>query len=222
MKMLTQKRYRTCWCCGTERRIEHDVSWNWSVFEDRPVRKLFCSGRNYISHSRLSAAGSAHWRKNWAIPCLSEIKESVMWSWQDEGEPLLELHTAGRHFGMRLQEEALLSNEKSFYVASVGSLLAFMLPTVFQEFIRNTPECSLHVTTLHSSEAYSYVNNKTVDIAFITDPMYSSQVKTEVLFKEKLCLIVEKIWIFPQHQSLRAGSAPGDPDAVGSEFWHLA
>ena len=90
------------------------------------------------------------------------------------------------------QEEALLSNEKSFYVASVGSLLAFMLPTVFQEFIRNTPECSLHVTTLHSSEAYSYVNNKTVDIAFITDPMYSSQVKTEVFFKEKLCMIVGK------------------------------
>lgn len=30
------------------------------------------------------------------------------------------------------QEEALLGNEKSFYVASVGSLLAFMLPTVFQ------------------------------------------------------------------------------------------
>ena len=33
--------------------------------------------------------------------------------------------------------------------------------------------------------ANSHVNNKTVDIAFITDPMYSSQVKTEVLFKEK-------------------------------------
>ena len=31
-----------------------------------------------------------------------------------------------------------------------------------------------------------------MDIAFITDPMYSSQVKTEVLFKEKLCLIVGK------------------------------
>lgn len=108
------------------------------------------------------------------------------------------------------QEEALLSNEKSFYVASVGSLLAFMLPTVFQEFIRNTPECSLHVTTLHSSEAYSYVNNKTVDIAFITDPMYSSQVKTEVLFKEKLCLIVGKdLNPSPQHQSLRAGSGAG-------------
>ena len=88
------------------------------------------------------------------------------------------------------QEESLLGNEKSFYVASVGSLLAFMLPTVFQEFMKDTPECSLHVTTLHSSDAYGYVNNKTVDIAFITDPMYSSQVKTEILFKEKLCLVV--------------------------------
>ena len=44
--------------------------------------------------------------------------------------------------------------------------------------------------TLHSSDADGYVNNKTVDIAFITDPMYSSQVKTEILFKEKLCLVV--------------------------------
>lgn len=48
------------------------------------------------------------------------------------------------------------------------------------------------MTTLHSSDAYNYVNNKTVDIAFITDPMYSSQVKTEILFKEKLCLVVGK------------------------------
>ena len=90
------------------------------------------------------------------------------------------------------KEEVLLGNEKSFYVASVGSLLAFMLPNVFQEFMKDTPECSLHVTTLHSSDAYNYVNNKTVDIAFITDPMYSSQVKTEILFKEKLCLVVGK------------------------------
>ena len=100
------------------------------------------------------------------------------------------------------QEEALLGNEKSFYVASVGSLLAFMLPTVFQEFMKDTPECSLHVTTLHSSDAYGYVNNKTVDIAFITDPMYSSQVKTEILFKEKL-----SAWSSERSWNFRSGSA---------------
>lgn len=87
------------------------------------------------------------------------------------------------------QEAALLGNEKSFYVASVGSLLAFMLPNVFQTFIRDNPECSLHVTTLHSADAYEYVANKDVDIAFITDPMYSSQVKTNILFQEELCLV---------------------------------
>lgn len=87
------------------------------------------------------------------------------------------------------QEAALLGSEKSFYVASVGSLLAFMLPNVFQTFIRDNPECSLHVTTLHSADAYGYVANKDVDIAFITDPMYSSQVKTNILFQEELCLV---------------------------------
>ncbi len=87
------------------------------------------------------------------------------------------------------QEAALLGNEKSFYVASVGSLLAFMLPNVFQTFIRDNPECSLHVTTIHSADAYGYVSNKDVDMAFITDPMYSSQVKTNILFEEELCLV---------------------------------
>ena len=88
------------------------------------------------------------------------------------------------------QEEVLLGNEKSFYVASVGSLLAFMLPTVFQTFIKENPDCSLHVTTLHSSDAYTYVSSKNADIAFITDPMYSSQVRTNILFQEELCLVV--------------------------------
>lgn len=96
------------------------------------------------------------------------------------------------------QEATLLGNEKSFYVASVGSLLAFMLPTVFRTFMKEHPECSLHVSTLHSSEAYTYVSNKSVDIAFITDPMYSSQVKTNVLFQEKLCLVVGKDLNMPE------------------------
>lgn len=96
------------------------------------------------------------------------------------------------------QEEALLGSEKNFYVASVGSLLAFMLPTVFQTFMKENPECCLHVTTLHSSEAYSYVSNKTVDIAFITDPMFSSQVKTDILFEEELCLVVGKNLKLPE------------------------
>ena len=102
------------------------------------------------------------------------------------------------------QEEALLGNEKSFYVASVGSLMAFMLPTVFQTFMKENPECSLHVTTLHSVDAYGYVSNKTVDIAFITDPMYSSQVKTNILFEEELCLVVGKDLRLPKKLEISA------------------
>lgn len=34
----------------------------------------------YITQPALSLPDPLHWRKNWAIPCLSGIKESVMWS----------------------------------------------------------------------------------------------------------------------------------------------
>jgi len=100
------------------------------------------------------------------------------------------------------QEAALLGNEKSFYIASVGSLMAFMLPTVFQTFMKENPECSLHVTTLHSVDAYRYVTSKSVDIAFITDPMYSSQVSTNILFEEELCLVAGKDLDLPEKVKL--------------------
>ena len=101
------------------------------------------------------------------------------------------------------QEAALLSNEKSLYVASVGSLAAFLLPTVFQTFMREHPECCLHMTTLHSADAYSYVSSQAADLAFITDPMYSSQVKTTILFREELCLVVGKDLNLPKTLKLR-------------------
>lgn len=100
------------------------------------------------------------------------------------------------------QEVALSENTKSFYVASVGSLLTFLLPTVFQTFMKEQPECTLHVTTLHSVDAYTYVSNKDADIAFITDPMYSSSVNTEVLFEEELCLVAGRDLKLPDHLSL--------------------
>lgn len=106
-----------------------------------------------------------------------------------QGQAFISLAHRWQALWNETQEAALLGNEKSFYVASVGSLMAFMLPTVFQTFIKDNPECSLHVTTLHSNDAYDYVGNKDVDIAFITDPMYSSQVSTNILFKEDLCLV---------------------------------
>lgn len=100
------------------------------------------------------------------------------------------------------QEEMLLGGEKSFYVSSVGSLLAFTLPFVFRLFMKEHPECSLHVTTLHSGDAYSYVSNKRADIAFVTDPLFSSSVETKLLFQEELCLAVGKNLNMPKKLKL--------------------
>lgn len=115
-----------------------------------------------------------------------------------QGQAFIGLAYRWRALWNETQEEALLGHEKNFYVASVGSVMAFLLPTVFQTFMKENPECSLHVTTLHSIDAYSYVSSQKVDIAFITDPMFSSQVETHVLFEEDLCLVVGKDLNLPQ------------------------
>lgn len=119
-----------------------------------------------------------------------------------QGEAFIGLAHRWQALWNETQEAALLGSEKNFYVASVGSLMAFMLPTVFQTFIKDNPECSLHVTTLHSSDAYNYVGNKDVDIAFITDPMYSSKVSTNMLFKEDLCLVAGSDLNLPEQVTL--------------------
>lgn len=115
-----------------------------------------------------------------------------------QGEAFVGIAHRWQALWQETQEAALIGVEKNFYVASVGSLLAFMLPTVFQTFMREHQECCLHVTTLHSIDAYSYISNKNVDIAFITDPMYSSQVKTTAFFREELCLVVGRDLDLPQ------------------------
>ncbi len=119
-----------------------------------------------------------------------------------QGQAFISLAYRWQALWNETKEAALLGEEKNFYVASVGSLMAFILPAVFQIFIRENPECSLHVSTLHSNEAYAYVSDKNADIAFITDPMYSSQVKTTMLFQEELCLVAGTDLMFPEEVKL--------------------
>ena len=119
-----------------------------------------------------------------------------------QGQAFVGLARRWQALWQETQEEALLGQEKSFFVASVGSLVAFLLPTVFQDFVRYNPECSLHVTTIHSVDAYEYVGNRDADLAFITDPMYSSQITTKILFKEDLCLVAGRELKLPKRLSL--------------------
>ncbi len=106
-----------------------------------------------------------------------------------QGKAFIGLAQRWQSLWNEMQEETVLGSVKSFYVASVGSLIGFSLPDVFKDFMDANPECSMHVSTLHSVDAYEHVLDKREDIAFISDPQYSSQIRTAALFQENLCLV---------------------------------
>ncbi len=115
-----------------------------------------------------------------------------------QGKAFIGLAQRWESLWQEMQAETMIGAVKSFYVASVGSLIGFSLPDVFKDFMDANPECSLHVSTLHSVDAYDHVLDKQEDIAFISDPRYSSQIRTAMLFQENLCLVSGRNLDLPQ------------------------
>ena len=106
-----------------------------------------------------------------------------------EGEAFIGI--AHRFQALWMETEKVLHSGgmRDFYVASVSSLIAFLLPGVFEAFMEQEDDCALHVTNAHSEDAYTRVSSKQVDMAFVTDPLHSTQVRTTLFFQETLCLV---------------------------------
>ena len=77
---------------------------------------------------------------------------------------------------------------QTFRVASVGSVSTYILSPVFRRFLQEG-KSSLTFHQYHSLEAYGYVERGEVDLAFISDDMYSRQVETIPVFREPMRLV---------------------------------
>ncbi|MEA4815048.1 MAG: LysR family transcriptional regulator [Oscillospiraceae bacterium] len=78
----------------------------------------------------------------------------------------------------------------SVKISSVGSVSTYLLPKVFSRFLAACPECSLQFNNYHSLEAYDYVAREEIDLAFISDDMFSREVYTVPLFREPMVLAI--------------------------------
>jgi DNA-binding transcriptional LysR family regulator len=72
-------------------------------------------------------------------------------------------------------------------MASIGSVSTYVLPEVFHSFLKEK-RYNLEFHLYHSQEAYEYVESGMVDLAFISNPMYSRTVQTIPLFSEPFVL----------------------------------
>lgn len=73
-------------------------------------------------------------------------------------------------------------------LSSVGSVSSYLLPEVFSAFMASCPEYSVEFHHHHSLEAYGYVARGEVDMALISDDMFSREVRTVPLFREEMVL----------------------------------
>lgn len=77
---------------------------------------------------------------------------------------------------------------RTFHIASVGSVSTYLLPNVLERFMELRPDCSLNFHHCHSLESYGYVESGEMDLALISDDMFSHTVETVPAFKGKMVL----------------------------------
>lgn len=118
---------------------------------------------------------------------------------RSKGVRSIELTAEGRGFIpvaeqlKRLWNEAKnlpdLNRNHTLNLSSVGSVSTYLLPEVFRAFMDENPQISLQFHNYHSLEAYGYAEKGEIDIAIISDDMFSKHVETIPLFREPMvCL----------------------------------
>lgn len=84
-----------------------------------------------------------------------------------------------------------LDGNLTLNISAIGSLLTYF-PSIFRKFLKNNKDLSLCVQNHHSYEAYSLIEGGLMDIAFISDAMYSKNVETIPAFREPMLFVAGK------------------------------
>lgn len=111
----------------------------------------------------------------------------------DEGKAFI---AVAEKFCHLYQEAAAISNinqKPVLNLSSVGSVSTYLLPNVLHNFL-DSKMYNLCFHDYHSFEAYSYVENGMVDIALISDDMFSKEVMTVPAFQEPFVLVGRNSW----------------------------
>ena len=81
-------------------------------------------------------------------------------------------------------------------IASIGSISTYILPEVFVKFMKSNPNRRLSFHNYHSHESYKYVEKGLIDIAIISDDMYSKNVITIPLFSEPMVFVCSNMSVY--------------------------
>ena len=106
----------------------------------------------------------------------------------DQGRDFIQVAEKWRLLWQETREVAGQDRAQTLRVASVGSLVSYLLPPVFRDFL-DAPGRTLTFHHHHSSEAYDYIAQGLADVALISDHMYHPQVETVPAFRSAMVLL---------------------------------
>lgn len=141
-----------------------------------------------------------------------------------EGTAFISVAEKWKSVWREAQDIGKADRDRIFHIASVGSISTYLLPEVFRLFMAGNPECRLTFHQYHSAESYEHVGEGRVDLALISDQMFSRTVETVPLFKGEMQLVTSRKRQEPVHPSVlepqKGIRLPWNPEyGIWHDYW---
>ncbi|MGF0033946.1 LysR family transcriptional regulator [Bariatricus sp. SGI.154] len=112
----------------------------------------------------------------------------------EEGQAFVAVAEKLKHIYREAEAISNLKQNPILNLASIGSVSTYVLPNVLRQIISDETQYNLCFHQYHSFESYGYVESGLVDIALISDDMYSKNVSTIPAFQEPFVLVGGSSW----------------------------
>ena len=106
-----------------------------------------------------------------------------------QGEAFILIAEKWKELWLETKDISPISKNTMFHISAIDSINSYILSKVYKTFIEENNHIHLVIHNLHSQDSYKYVENKLVNLGFISDDMYSKDVKTVPIFSEKMFFI---------------------------------
>lgn len=116
----------------------------------------------------------------------------------DEGRAFASVAEKWRLLWQEAKNISGLDKNNILNVASVDSVSTYVMSGLYRSFLRKNQGVNLSLRTFHAHEAYGYVENGLVDVAFVSDDVYVSGAVMIPAFKESMLLVCGKDAEYPE------------------------
>ena len=118
-----------------------------------------------------------------------------------QGEQFVSLATKWMGIWNEAQEIPAKLSRRSYTIATNDSIEVCFLPPAISLLTQRSPDVDIRLLSLHSAEAYLYMERGQADIAFISDARYSKDIDTVNLTGEKFVVLSDPAMNLPAEVS---------------------